>query len=191
MPLTKPQIDLHWRAYGAVVGTNHWRMQDSRLVPEANRGDGSQWHRKVWAFAEVIARQNARAVTPDDLRKGAYTFALGKLKSLTKFDNRDLDRVLALMRLLVNPDDLDAVMKHEAYQRGEDPGMERRLDAGIAMKAPEAYIAAVSLGKFGTKDWRNLNTWQKRDLNMTLSSRRAKWNKPARKPEPQYAECPF
>jgi len=211
MPLSEAQTDLHWSmrvGWGAVCQTNAWRIRDHRLFPEAHKADFSQWHAKVWAFAELIARQNHRAVTPDDLRKGTYMFALGTPKSLTKFDNGDLDRVLILFRLLVEPDDLKAVKDWIAYERfdqakaeiarckrqgvscnvtlPDDPG-ERRRHLFFVSKYPDAVIRHFVVDRFQGVQPEDMPLRDLRQLTTTLKNRRDYSNREA-KPRPNIAE---
>lgn len=185
--LTKAQDWKYWSTWGAVVRANEWRMAEGRLHPRARLAE-SEIHQRVAAFARIIAGRAGQIAEPqitvNDLRHGAHWLALGRDKSHSKFTNQDLDRVLPVFRLLVNPTDLQARMDFDSYQRGEDPGGRKRLLVGIESKAPEAYIAAVALDKFGTKDWRSLNGQQLFRLNMTLDNRRARWNKPVKDREP-------
>lgn len=185
--MNKAQEFMFWKRWGNVVAVNAWKMAKGRLHEEAKLPSASQWHAQVWSFATLVARQAAKAVGPDELRHGAYWLALGRDKTHMKFDNRDLDRVLTVFNLLIDPDNLTAVSDHLSYQRGEDPGGRKRLVVGILNKAPAAYIAAVALDKFGTRDWESLNGQQLFRLNMTLSNRRANWKKPAKVAEPAMA----
>ncbi|HWY76906.1 MAG TPA: hypothetical protein VN281_14890, partial [Verrucomicrobiae bacterium] len=118
MSLTQPQISLHWNnehGWGRVCGVNNWRMEGGLLVPGAVGPDRSQWHERVWAYADMPSL--LRFPAADRLRKGCYLFALGTLKSLTQFDNEDLDRVLNAFALLINPEDLRAVHDRLAYEK--------------------------------------------------------------------------
>src|SRR5258706_8715300 len=117
--LTEAQTSLHGNnrhGWGAVCEVNNWYLEKGRLAPQAALAERSQWHQRVWAFAGIVAQRSGRAVVVDDLRKGCYLFALGTLKSLTAFDNEDLDRTLNAFALLIDPDNLNAVKDRIAYE---------------------------------------------------------------------------
>lgn len=202
MPLNAQQIDLHWNrrvGWARVCQANDWYACKGRLDPEAVKGDYSQWHKKVWAFADLVARQHARAVTPDDLRKGVYFLALGEPKSLTKFENDDLDRVLILFRLLVEPDDLKALQDWMAYERfdqakaeiarckaqgipchaelPDNPG-ERRRHLYFISKSPEAVVMHFVRTRFYGKLPEDMSVAELRQFSMTLKNRRDYSNRP-------------
>lgn len=212
--MSTAQINLHWGmkiGWGRVCQANDWFMDKGRLSPDAQHNrELSEYHRKVWNLAQLIAHQDHREIKPDDFRKAAYIVALGKPKSFTAFDNDDLDRVLIIFRLLINPDDLDAMnqqMAYEAYdaamaeqarckqlripctvQIPDHPGERRRHIAGIKLKAPEQYILKVSLGKFGTRYWVDLSLEELRQLTRTLSQRKPAWGRPSRFTRPTQQE---
>lgn len=216
MPLTGSQLTLHWGykiGWAKVCHSNDWRMEKGRLAADAAKSDFSQWHEKVWAFAQLIARQEGRAVKVDDLRKGCYMLALGKDKSLTKFENKDLDRVLPVFRLMIDPDDLDAVQKHLAFQAHDaakkererckrmgipdeapelpdDPGERLRLVNSIKARAPEAFILKISKERFHTIYWEEMEMADMRRLNWMINERRGRYYAPVkRQPDPE--NCPF
>ena len=222
MPLNAAQIKLHWAGnrsrdgFWRVCAVNHWRMIGGRLDAEARRDGPGDWHAKVWACADALARENHTAVTPDDLRKGTYMLALGAAKSLTKFDNTDLDRVLILFRLLVEPDDLKAVKDWIAYERfdqakaeiarckrqgvscnvtlPDDPG-ERRRHLFFVSKYPDAVIRHFVADRFHGVQPEDMPLRDLRQLTTTLKNRRNYSNRPAvpraAAPQLQEVEEPF
>jgi hypothetical protein len=221
MPLNAAQIKLHWAGnrshdgFWRVCAVNHWRMVGGRLDAEARRDGPGDWHSKVWACAEAIARANHTAVTPDDLRKGTYMLALGAAKSLTKFDNTDLDRVLVMFRLLVEPEDLRTVkdwLAYEVFDRAraeidrckrqgvtcnvtlpDDPG-ERRRHLYFIYQSPEAVVAHFVKTRFRGVEPEDMCLRDLRDFSKTLKTRRDYNDREARprpnvaKPAPQLEE---
>lgn len=194
--LSTAQINLHWNmkfGWGRVCHANDWYMAKGRMDMEATKADYSQWHRKVWAFAEMLARAAHRGVTPDDLRKGTYMLALGVPKSFTKFDNGDLDRVLIAFRLLIEPDDLKAVndfCAYEAFDQAkaemarcrqlglpcavalpDDPG-EIRRHMFFVKQAPEAILRHFCRDRFGGKLPEDMTLEELRQLTRTLKNRK-------------------
>lgn len=202
MPLSDAQKNLHWGqpdGWGRVCAQNKWRMVKGRLDIEAIEANGSEFHGKVWAFAEAIALKNNRAVTPDDLRKGTYTFALGTAKSLTKFENADLDRVLLVFQLLIEPDNLSAVKDWLAYEKfdkaraeiercrkarevcnvtlPDDPG-ERRRHLHFINQNPQGVIKHLVRQRFAGVLPEDMPLSDLRDFSKTLKNRRAYENRP-------------
>lgn len=189
----------YFPAWTACVAANNWRVSKKAVVLDESRL--TEEGRKVLTFARqrAAARDGVtpgrpQPVTLDDLRHGAHWLALGKDKSSENLTNADVDRVVTLFRLLQDPDDLDARMKWDAFERGEDPGEVKRLDWSIRNAAPEAYARTVSAGLFGSRSWELLTVAQKRRLAMTLNERRkAKSLRTATTGEKQYsaATAPF
>lgn len=157
-------------AWSHAVQANHWHMAKKRLViPEDRLTDEG---RAVLVCAQQRAINAGRGPTLDDLRHGCYILALGRDKETDHLTNDDVDRVVTLFNLLKDPDDLDARMKWDAYQRGEDPGADKRVDWFIKKAAPDAYVRAISESRFGSRQWEWLTLAQKRSLAMTLGERK-------------------
>lgn len=150
--LSKLQIAKHWRTWGTVLAANHWRAKD---FPANLGADRSPFHKQVVAFAQTLAlKAGGFIVTADDLRHGCAWAALGKPKSFTKFNNSDFDRILVLYELLINPENLRAVMAWNEYENGGDPGSRRRLLNRIR-KAPQSsvqHILTDELSFYGSND---------------------------------------
>lgn len=206
MPLTDAQKTLHWsytHGWAAVCRANRWPTSAScnRFADDARREACSEWHRKVWEFAETIARQQYRAVTADDLRKGCYMLALGSPKSLTQFNNADLDRVLVVFRLMIEPDDLGAVrdwLAYEAFDHArkeiaagrpcalpDDPG-ERRRHMHTLHNVPEAVLRHLLHDRFGGQNLEDLSLRDLREFTTTIKNRRNYADRPA-VPQPAHA----
>lgn len=151
---------------------NAWRMRKGFLLEEAAASrERSEHHRKVWVFAEQLAGRALRAVTVNDLRHASYVAAIGRDCSHDEFTNTEFNAVLALWKLLIDPDDLAAVMEHQ------NPGQAARrgLIASILRNAPgEAYVAAIATRRWGTRNWKTLNDGALRQLAVTLSERARK-----------------
>lgn len=168
--MTEKQEKLYWRLWGQVAHANDWRFAQGRIAPSAER-EASDHHRAVWKCAEALALQKHRSVTADDLRHGCHLHALGQDKGHVDIHpTRECSRVFQLFRLLINPDDLDAVMDWQNPDRDE----RRRLVVGIKQAAPFAYIDAICRDKFSnyvTPFYEDLSLWQLRQLRVTLESR--------------------
>jgi len=170
--MTEKQATYYWRLWSRVCHVNDWRFLKGRVAPDAQR-DTSKHHVAVWQCAETRARQNHRSVTADDLRHGCHIHAIGRDKGHIDLEpRRECSRVFTLFKLLIEPNDLDAIMNWE------DPGRDERrvLIVGIKRMAPFAYIDQVCKGKFPddytSPFWEDLEIGQLRQLRVTLESRR-------------------
>lgn len=163
--MTRAQEIFHWREWNKVVRANGWRMRRGYLAEEARR-DGSEEMRKVWVFAEQLARVNHRAVTVDDLRHATYVLAAGRDATHADLTNKEFNRVLGLWALLAEPESLQAQMDWAHPENAEKRG----LISFIERKAPgEGYVIAICLRKHGTKAWRSLGLQELRNLSVTIS----------------------
>ncbi len=160
----------YFPAWTACVRANGWRKERGRVVLDggASRNDELA---KVLTFATQRALQAGRSLAVDDLRHGCHWLALGRDKSSADLTNADLDRVVNVFELLTDPDNLAVRLKFDAYLRGEDPGAIARVEYFIR-RCPDAYVRALSAGKFGTRQWENLTISQKKQLSMTLANRK-------------------
>lgn len=70
-----------------------------------------------WREFAAAKRACAAAGHPEPDRHALYVQALGRDKSLTKFNNGDLDKVLAVFRALSRPADFDAQVKLAKMER--------------------------------------------------------------------------
>jgi hypothetical protein len=199
--LSEFQTPLHWRLWGEVCRKNNWHDVRGQVAESALRKE-SEYHQSVWAFAEMLARQGNRPVVADHLRKGAYCDMLARPKSLTQFDNADLDRVLVLFRLLIEPADLTAGKDYAAYKEydrvkaeiarcrhlkvpcaltlPDDPGQRRRL-LNAVKQAPLAlvnYFLRQETEYFLTMDYESLPLAKLHSLVRTLKNRRAEFRRP-------------
>ena len=181
MPLSPQQLKgLYFPAWNAAFKAN-WRVEKGMIY---------SWRVPMNGYAteiEAIARsifKLGQGVEPEHLRKACHAAAIGRSCSSKLLTNPELDRVLVLFKLLEDPEDLDAIM------RCQNPGEANpdRLINGIAKLMPEPYIVAVSKARFGTKNWRGLNTDQLRQLHFTVKAR-AKNN--AARRQPVKAEEPY
>jgi hypothetical protein len=213
--ITEKQLRrFYFPAWSACAKANGWVMAKGRLSESARGAHADapvagalpgELLRKVWMAAEALAVQAHRNVTAEDLRHGCTVVALGRNKSSKDFTNAELDRVVALFRLLAEPDDVAAMLQWNNPEIGE----RKRLVFAIAESAPAAYVARIASDRFGTELWEDLAVYELRQLVMTLRDRSRRWNerKPAAAqpalPEefeqkaakeakaPEAANCPF
>lgn len=89
--------------------------------------------------------QGHSAVVPDHLRHACHYVALGKDKSSDNLTNAELDQVLAVFRLMADPDDLKSIIDRDHPEHAE-----RRRLVVLCRRQPEARILAIAS---------NLKTW--------------------------------
>lgn len=143
---------------------------------------------QIETIADARAKRRAGIVTAEDLRHAAHVVAFGRDLSSKDLSNAQTDRVVALFDLLADPDDLGARMRWDSPN--EDA--RRRLEWAAGNSGfPEAYVAAVCSSKFSTRDWRQLNDAQLRQLVVTLRNRAKSRAAAAKKPEPEDDGDPF
>lgn len=154
-----------------------WRAL--RSDPVFTSPDLRQLHARLVQIA--VARGSCRASLPqadqaDIHRHACHLLALGQDKSAKTLTNPELDRVLALFRLLANPDDLTA---HLTWNQGSGTGASpdassstrQRILWWLRNKCVESYIVELSRERFGTKNWEALPFDQLQQLHMTLKNR--------------------
>ncbi len=175
--LTPPQITHYGRRWGAVCSSNHWKMARGRLAGEADPSRSrSEWHSETWAIAEDYASTRECAMSVDVMRRACTAIVAGRHCSTKDLTNAQFDRLLTLFDLLIDPDNLTAVMKWN----DESEGLRRRCFWLIRKSAPEAYIRTVCADKFGTSHWEDLPVDSLKQLAMTLTNRNARRHEPVK-----------
>jgi len=164
----------YFPAWGKVASKYDWRMEKRRLIcdlgalQEAVNGWQEQTAREVMLnvlrYAGHFARQNHRAIEPDDLRH-ACNFVAAKVMSSDQLTGKQLQRVVCLFDVLAAP------MNLRAIRRWENPEAQEREDlvAQIGKLANEAAIRAICRNSsFDRANWRDLPTsgltWLRRTL---------------------------
>ena len=177
--LSAAQIQHYGKRWGAVCKANDWRMQRGRLHPNGRASAGrSPLHGETFALAEQHARANSRAVTVEDLRRAAGARITGRFQSAKTLANAQFTRLLTLFKLLIDPDDLGAMLGWLDPERDRA----RYLESFIRAAAPEAYTRAICEDRFKTGDWRQLGPSDLTWLANTLRKRRAKLDQPIEQP---------
>lgn len=174
------KFKFYFPAWTACVAANGWRTAHKTVVlDEARLTDEG---RKVVTFARQRASARTRLLTLDDLRHGAHVLALGRDKSSADLANHEVDRIVTLFQLLADPDNLDARLKWDAYQRGEDPGALRRVEWMIR-SVPEALARSIAQDMIGTRNWERASAEEKRVLARRIGQwKRSKQNGRAKLP---------
>jgi hypothetical protein len=104
-----------------------------------------------WREFAAAKRACAAAGHPEPDRHALYTQALGKDKSLTKFNNGDLDKVLAVFRALSQPANFDAQVDATQQPRIRLEHSIRELASQITgnpVHIADSYWQAVYRDKF-------------------------------------------
>jgi hypothetical protein len=112
------------------------------------------------------AKRGAEQWDLRDLRYGCHGRALTAFRPSKALTNRDLDRVLALWRVLEDPDDVGAWLDWENPERAD----RRRLEYLVPRLAPAEYTAAI-VRDLGASHWSDLDDGALRKLVMTLGNR--------------------
>lgn len=167
--MTPKQRTLYFRLWAQVARVHGWRMLGGRLVgTRAGSWGGpapTALYQAVWEVAEDLAPGR---VTPDDLRHAVTAVATGEVQSSAGLSNREFDRVLAVLRLLANPDDLEAMLE---WQDTEGRRGRRLRQEWTLRRAPVGYVRTVAGDKTGTKGWEGLDDERVNQLHMTIQNR--------------------
>ena len=195
-----------WNAAAKACGWNkkHSASSASSAVNHSSNPLLNDLHQRIC----TIARERAQAAglsgpSGQEFRHACHIVAFGRDKSSADLSNAELDRILALFRLLADPDDLGAMLAWQSPAEGQ----RKRLLHFIRHECVESYVAEVCRQKFGTDNWQGLDTADLRQLHMTLKNRpaarraggtrsiRVHGSQPSPDPEPAGAiaddNCPF
>ncbi len=173
--MTEKQLKhFYFPLWNRVTHANDWHMVKGRLHGQRAQQHGppdiTDLYQSVWRLAADTAAKAHRAITPDDLRHATHRVALGHDKSAKDLTNPELDKVAALMKLLAEPDDLDAILD---FLHPENAARDRLLYS-IERLADDPYTRRVSADRWGTAEWRDLDLQQLKQLAMTLRARKTR-----------------
>lgn len=171
------QRRFYFPIWNACAATNHWVMVRGRLVADLAQQCGAEgalrWSEparaemlKVITLAYDLAAATHCAVTADHLRHACNLAAAGVESSL-RLDNKQINRVVTLFKLLKDPEDLDAVMDWLNPENAD----RRSCLSFLKKKAPEGTIIAISKNAFGTIFWEDLELSKLRWLAKQLKGR--------------------
>ena len=163
--MTDRQRAFYWRLWGDCCAANGWRTRQGRLEHDPARLN--EMGLQLWPIAERLAGAAHRAVTLDDLRHGCHVLALGRDKSSTALSNAEFNRVLTCLKLIVDYENLEALMDWQNAGNAE----RRSFIAFLRKKAPEAVLATISNNAFGTRHWQGLEIQKLRWLAGQLKNR--------------------
>ena len=153
------------RAWTQAFAAN-WQRDRGTLLRKEGRS-GTRLDQVEDVAAERAWKRTSR-VTAEDLRHACHVVAIGHDKSSLDLNNRELDKLVSLFRILTDPDDLNAQIALD------NPEVEarRRLEWSVEhCGLDDAYMLHIVHSKFGTKNWRSLPDPQLRQLVVTLKNR--------------------
>lgn len=120
-----------------------------------------------WREWQAVVRQAKKNNLPAPDRHDLHAAALGADKSHLKFNNGDLDKVLAVFRAHSRPDDVAAQLRQIEQPATRLRHRLREFDS--------AYLSKIARDKFGTDDLDLLNEEQLTQLRNTLCARESGW----------------
>ena len=178
---TAQQRSFYFPAWNRAAAVHGWKASlkgaDLRATRKATWGSAEvdKIYGKLWFIALGLADLEEREFCVTDLRHACNLTATGgKKRASEALNNSETNRVVALLELLADPENLAAM---NAWLH---PGAAARegVLAQIRKLAPAAYTEAVSMNKFGRRDWENLSDVELGQLLFTLKGRaRAKAKK--------------
>ena len=177
--MTTAQKTLYFRLWGAAFKAN-WIAKNSAAWPLAHNCQDNQAatpNSAPDATVEIIFRtpyavlvepqtEWAGLITAHDLRHRCHVIATGKAVSSKSATNAQLDRIFTLFKLLIDPDDLDAVLAWENPTQGQ----RKRMEHYIAKFNPH-YVDKLLKNKFRAGHISELNEAQLKQLCTTLAHR--------------------
>jgi len=162
---TAQQRRLYFPAWTAAARNHGWHKPEGRAprVPFFGNPELNDLYQRICTIA------TERAATPqsDDYRHACHIVAFGADKSSSSLTNKELDRILALFKLLADPDDLNATLAWNNPQEEQ----RKRLLWWLRNKCVESYIVQVCREKFATDNWEALDFPELSKLHMTLKNR--------------------
>jgi hypothetical protein len=179
-------------AWTRCARANNWHSLRALALPapEIQSPTGQELRVAVVDAADALARREHRGPRTDDYRHACHVVALGKNKSSLDMTNAEVERVVALFRVLAEPDSIEAVLEWQSPERAKH----RNLVKAARHAAPEAYTREILRHRFGGRDVEELSVRELQQLCMTLNNRKEAWRANA-EPETETAvggiECPF
>ena len=176
--MTTAQTHLYFRAWQAAAAAHSWNTKAGVASALSAHLDGKVWESPaldqilaaIYELAANTAAAEARTVLPEDMRHAVTVLALGRSVSSKKFTNADFDRVLILLRLLAEPQNLDHLL---AFESGAEAGARQR-QIHVITRAPQPYYQRIATDRFGHADLDRLSLTQLQQLALTIRQRLAR-----------------
>lgn len=170
------QTRLYFPAWHRAAAEHGWQMRKGRLVGTRvahwQSPDLDGVYQRVWDAANAFGVCYHRSPVPDDFRHACHVVALGKDKPSKALNNSELDRILALFRMLASPSLSTVGEWHNPENQERD-----RLVWQIKKAAPFGYVDAICRDMFAPiydpPFWEDLPTASLRSLASTLRERKS------------------
>jgi hypothetical protein len=151
----------------AFFGTPELNPIYQRIVQIAHERASARPSQCKMANAQCSMLNEVPPPSPDDYRHACHLVAFGRDLSSSALSNAQLDRILALFKLLADPDDLAAWLTWNNPQESA----RTRLLYWLRNNCVESYIVQLSRERFHTANWESLDYADLRQLHMTLKNR--------------------
>ena len=173
--MSPAQTQFYFRTWQAAAAAHGWNFKAGVVAALAAHHAGEVWQSPalnrtlapIYEHAEFSAQRDGREVTGNDLRHACTALAVGRQASSKSFSNQDFDCVLALLRVLAEPQNLKYLA---AFEHADESG-ERRRHVHVITQADEFYWRKISRDRFGHFDLDRLTLVQLRQLSLTIRNR--------------------
>lgn len=173
--MTPAQTQLYFRTWQATARALGWNTKADLALALERHHAGEVWESPelnqtlaaIYQLAQLSASSAGRPIIADDLRHACSRVAGSRHASSRAYTNADFDRVLALLRMLGNPTNLNNQI---AAQNPGEAG-ERRRHIHLITQADAPYWQSISRDKFGHAEIDRLNLSQLRQLSLTIRNR--------------------
>ena len=175
----------YFPAWTAAFKAN-WHTEKGRISPRPGRhtaapDSGLPDAATVEQIAQTVAAPHHRAPTADDLRYACHTIAVGTPISSKRLTSPQVNRVVALFRLLTHPDHISITLDWLDADKARRQWLVRRA---LSTGAHDAYIHDICLRRFASDYsapfWENLPLrsleWLARRL-VEVSPKHPEWRK--------------
>jgi hypothetical protein len=163
----KQRYALYFPAWSQAAQNHGWNRRGlSTRVPFFGNPQLNELYQRIWQIALERA-QGTKGPSAEHFRHACHLVAFGEDKSSNQLNNQEVDRIVALFRMLANPDDLAATL---AWSNPQEEKRKRML-WWIENNCTESYVIQVSREKFQTANWQALTFDQLTQLHMTLKNR--------------------
>lgn len=171
---TAQQRRFYFPAWNAAAKVHGWKPSLKGMALLATRKaawggpEVDKLYGKLWFIALGLADLEDREFCADHLRHACNLAATGgKKRHSEDLNNKETNRVVALLELLADPENLHAM---NAWLHPDAAAREGVL-IQIRKLAPLAYIISISRGKFSRDDWENLTDVELSQLLYTIKAR--------------------
>lgn len=165
--MNKSQHRLYLREWGKAWKA-HWSgVRKGEPLARPDRKPSAMRDRVLQA-AGMLAMRDESPLTAETIRHACHVVALGKDCGSWALRNKELDRVLAVFRLLANDANLGAQLRLDNPEIG---ARERMMHSIRNVDMGPAYVASISRDKFGTENWQSLDATRMQQLLMTIKAR--------------------